>query len=141
MIEIGGWAAGVLALIGIVTALAAAAAIARGSFAKAQIEALRGDRDDLQRRVEFLEDEYDRTRKELQAEKEKVDVLTGVVTGEAQLQSILTFLDDHGKTLTKVLQAIENVNRELKAVKVAVTALVRKVTGGTSRGGSDDGDV
>lgn len=80
-------------LFGILVAAAAAVAMARASFAKAQIEALRGDRDDLLKRVDLLEADNVRISEAHKQAEEKVRVLEKVVTGREQLEHLQSAFD------------------------------------------------
>jgi len=80
-------------LLALIVAVAAAVAMARASFAKAQIEALRGDRDDLTARVQMLESENLRVSQALQVEQQARKVLERVVTGKEQLDHLQATLD------------------------------------------------
>lgn len=84
-------------LIAIGLALGTAVAVARASFAKTQIEALRGDRDDLRARVDILESEKNRLETSLKTESDKVRVLERVVTGKEQLDHIQSTIDNNHK--------------------------------------------
>lgn len=80
-------------LFGIIILVAAAVAVARTGFAKAQIEALRGDRDDLLTRVQMLETENLRVGDALKNERDARKVLERVVTGKEQLDHIQSTID------------------------------------------------
>lgn len=82
-------------LFGVLVLIAAAVAVARASYAKAQIEALRGDRDDLMKRVDLLQADLDIASEQLKAEREARLVLEKVVTGREVLEHIQSSLDQH----------------------------------------------
>ena len=89
----------IVAVIGLVASVAAILAYAKANFAKAQIEALRGDRDDLQARVKILEEENPRTEASLRVEQSKVSALEKVVTGKEELKLIQIRLESHEKSM------------------------------------------
>lgn len=88
MSQLGGLLGIIIGLFGFVSFIAAAVAVARASYAKATVEALRGDRDDLQARVVILENENVRINTELETEKAKTKVLEGITVGKEQLARI-----------------------------------------------------
>ena len=92
-------------VVGVVFSLfvlgAASVAVVRASYVKAQLEGLRGDRDDLQTRVKLLEDDNVRVSEALKVEKDKVAVLERVVTGKEQLDSIQNTLETYIKNDTE----------------------------------------
>lgn len=107
----------VFTIFGLVVLLAAAAAFARASFAKAQIDALRGDRDDLQKRVEILEGENTRISTELDAEKVKlvaeqgkVRILENITIGKDHLVTIERMISTHDEA---VVEVSKNINQHL----------------------------
>jgi hypothetical protein len=73
-------------------------AYARANFARAQIEALRGDRDDLIERVKLVETQNVALTAALKAETTKREALEKVVTGKEDLEAILHRLDLHDRT-------------------------------------------
>lgn len=88
-------------LFGLIVIVAAAVAVARANFAKAQIEALRGDRDDLIARVQMLEAENLRVSDALKSEQQARKVLERVVTGKEQLDHMQTTIDTFINTTTE----------------------------------------
>jgi len=129
----GAWVGVVFALFGLIVLLAATLAIARASFAKTQIEFLRGANGDLQTRVAFLETENDRRNTELQAEKDKVRVLESVVTGKEQLVEIKEMIEAHDSeasdrqqllftTLEQAINLLDTNKKLLSAIKTKVAA-------------------
>lgn len=78
----------VLGLLTLVSLAAVVVVYARANYAKTQIEALRGDRDDLTERVERLEKDLTEAQAQLVIEKNKVLALEKVVTGKDELQRI-----------------------------------------------------
>jgi chromosome segregation ATPase len=82
-------------IVVVASALGTAVAVARASFAKTQIEALRGDRDDLRTRVDILESEKTRLEASLKTESDKVRVLEKVVTGKEQLDHLQSTIDNN----------------------------------------------
>lgn len=79
-------------IFGVITLVAASLAVARSSLVKAQLAALRGDRDDLKERVERLETEKDDQKDLIKKQNIKIEVLEGVVTGKDQLDKIIALL-------------------------------------------------
>lgn len=93
--------AGLLVLI---VAAASAVAFFRVNLAKNQIEALRGDRDDLSKRVDNLNDLIDEYKVSkvaqdvlIREQAEKIKTLEKVVTGKEQLDHIERFLENHDR--------------------------------------------
>jgi chromosome segregation ATPase len=80
-------------LFGAVLAGLVVVAVFRATYAKEQIIALRGDRDDLKERVSMLEQENLRVSTDLSNEKEKTKVLQQIVTGKEQLDHLQNTLD------------------------------------------------
>lgn len=114
--------AGVLVLIGAAAFIWAYYLV---SLNKNQIEALRGDRDDLMTRVDLLE--KDRERLSIDAAKKdsklaeaqsKITVLEGIVTHDASINELIRTVNNHDenvekrydeymKIISQVLQAVE----------------------------------
>jgi hypothetical protein len=91
------WIEGILVLIALVSA---ASTVARYSYVKAQLDNLRGDRDDLIKRVEILESDRTSLQQKnellehtILEERRKVAVLENVVVGRDILQKLQTTLD------------------------------------------------
>lgn len=98
----------ILGLVTLTVTATSVVAIARANFAKQQIIALRGDRDDLQHRVDILESENERQTAELINEKQKVAVLEKVVTGKEDLEEIID-------QLTKLSVAVNMIKNKVGA--------------------------
>jgi hypothetical protein len=94
-----------VAVFGLIVLVAAAIAVARTSFARAQIEALRGDRDDLITRVQMLEAENVRVSDALKTEREARKVLERVVTGKEQLEHLQSTMDLYIKSTVEWREA------------------------------------
>lgn len=99
-------------VFGLIALVAAAVAVARASFAKAQIEALRGDRDDLQKRSEIQETEIQSLRTELETEKAKVKVLQDITIGKEHLITIEELIKKLDKSTGEYLSEIEQLIRD-----------------------------
>lgn len=91
-------------IFGILAMIAGALAVLRVSYFKSALEALRNDRDDLMKRIEILEGERDQhaVDKEklealLESEKQKAEVLAGVVNGRDILIQIRQTLSEQIK--------------------------------------------
>lgn len=89
----------ILAVLGIISLLAAALAVARASFAKAQIEQLRGANQDLrdsnedqEKKIVNLESDLTLTNEKLASEVRARQALEKVVTGRVELGEIKTML-------------------------------------------------
>lgn len=117
----GGIIAIIVGVFGIIVLVAAAVAVARASFAKAQIESLRGDRDDLQKRVDFLEAENVRIDAALEAEKSKVKVLEGITVGKDHLVLIEKALQIHNEQMVEITRSIKE---SLEAIQAELKGLV-----------------
>lgn len=83
------------AAVVIIAALASAAAFYRANLAKAQIAALRGDRDDLQERCDRFKEEITEVKADLQAEKTAREVLERAVTGRDLMEELRAELAEH----------------------------------------------
>lgn len=135
------WLTIVGVVVGLIGALAGAVAIARSNFAKAQLEALRGDRDDQAKRIDRLEEdlateraaraadneryEQDRAKWEaaLAAEQEKVRILESVVTGKEQIDALRGQVVEYHSA---VLGGLRGVNSRLDTVAEGVETLVAR---------------
>lgn len=93
----------------LVAAVASVTAFARASFAKAQIEALRGDRDDLQERCDRLENDLAATKDQLETEKGKVAVLEGITIGKEHLVTIENLLKRHDENVVKAVTGLKEL--------------------------------
>ena len=80
------------AVLGIIVLIAGAVVFSRASLVKAQLEALRGDRDDLQARVDRLEQEGKEKDNKITQLETKAQALETVVTGREQLEIIISSL-------------------------------------------------
>lgn len=119
-------AAGLGGIFGLIVLIAAALAVARANFAKAQIEALRGDRDDLDARSKRQAEEILELQADLKAEKVARLALEKVVTGRELMEDLKTELNSHHlaamagqKTLLDTMNDVDGV---LNAIKVKVGA-------------------
>ena len=77
-------------VLGVVAFVASAAAVLRAGYIKSQLEALRGDRDDLIARVGILERDNVQLRADLEAERQKAKVLENIATGRDVLAGLET---------------------------------------------------
>lgn len=93
-------------ILGIIVSVTVAAAFARANFAKAQIEALRGDRDDQAKRITRQDEEIEGLRVELKQEQAARVALEKVVTGRDILEELKTVLTEHATTTEKNSKAI-----------------------------------
>lgn len=82
-------------LIAVIAAGTAIVAFTRASYAKATIEALRGDISDRDKRIEFLEDDNNRTKTALKRISEENQVLRDLVTNRAELAEYIAVAKDH----------------------------------------------
>lgn len=117
-----GWIIVVFGLFSAILVIAGAFAVFRAQYFRTQLDDLRGDRDDLTKRIERLEQESadkDKTLAEVQlalkTEQDKVKVLEGVVSGKEQLENIEHALnemsdkfDNRGIAIQKSLKAIND---------------------------------
>ena len=93
-------------VLGIIVAAASIVAFFRVNLAKNQIEALRGDRDDLSDRVDRLTEALDDAKKEkekqddiIKEQARNIKNLERVVTGKEQLDHLQTSLDAHDQRI------------------------------------------
>lgn len=84
-------------LFGLVVIAAATLAFFRASFAKQQIELLRGERDDAKDKIERLTKDLEAERALRETLEKKVGVLEQVVTGREQLDHLQASLDSHDR--------------------------------------------
>lgn len=110
----------ILAILGIIAVLAGMVGFARGSFAKAQIAALRGDRDDLAERVRIVEDAKEKLEVDFEAykvtaaadlheETARREALELVVTGKQELQQVITILDAHDRRAVHIEEVVVDI--------------------------------
>lgn len=120
----------VVAIFAIITVVATALAFARANFAKAQIEALRGDVSDYEKRTRRLEDDKAELQQGLATEKAAREALEKVVTGRDLMEALLTTLNNHHEKSMTSLQALyQTLEQLLDAVET--TRNDSKGTGGT----------
>jgi chromosome segregation ATPase len=88
--------------LSLIALLGAAAAILRSSYTKAQIEGLRGDRDDLTKRLDESREEgrscrteVEKLRGELLVESQRREALEKVVTAKQELVAVIEILKAH----------------------------------------------
>lgn len=91
-------------VIVIIVGAATVVAFFRVNLAKTQIELLRGDRDDQEKRIDRLEGDLELSRKDkeiqdaiIKEQNNKIRVLEKIVTGKEQLDHILTELSNHDR--------------------------------------------
>lgn len=124
-----------VSIIGLLLLVTSAVAILRANLAKTQVEALRGDRDDLQKRVDRLESENDDLTESNQvrdatisAQTQKIQILEKVVTGREQLNHLQKQLDSHDKRVdqrhVEMHKMIDGVVEVCKAMLESNQALV-----------------
>ena len=121
----------ILGVFGIVALLAATLAIARANFAKAQIEALRGDRDDQEKRIKRQDEEILGLHSELQTERSAREALERVVTGKDLLTELRKELLEHHTSAMKGLQIISSTMEELLSSNTDLTDQVKSREGQT----------
>lgn len=131
-VDLFAWPGLILTVFTIVVMLATAIAISRATYTKGQIEALRGDRDDLGKRVELLEKEMERKTSELKTANAKVQILENMVTGREMIIDLKTqvaeyFAEDkeHRKHVDESLSALLTIDKSLNT-------LVKVMQGGGS---------
>ncbi len=74
--------------ITLITLLGAGLALLRNSYLKAQVEQLRGDRDDLQARVDRQKRELDELKTIVNAQAEQIHALQAVVTAREAVERV-----------------------------------------------------
>lgn len=116
-----------VAIAGLLVLAASIVAFYRVNLAKSQIEALRGDRDDLDKRVKRQDEEIDALKKAKQsqdsiirAQNEKIKVLEKVVTGKEQLDHLQVQLDTLGEQFNNHDKRVDNRHEELSAAMVSL---------------------
>lgn len=120
--------------IGVIGGAAAGVAFFKVNLAKSQIEALRGDRDDLEARVDRLTDtisEYKSTKLAqdvlIQQQNEKIKTLEKVVTGKEQLDHLQRQLDAHDRRVDErhetLSHSVGEIIDELRLLKGGVEVI------------------
>jgi gas vesicle protein len=112
----GNLAAGIGGVFGVIVLLAAALAVARANYAKAQIMALRGDRDDLQERATRQDREIQILKQRIGEAETARRVLERAVTGRDLMESLRDELNAHNKAAMDGLQKIYTAIEELTDV-------------------------
>jgi len=114
--DIGNSAATIIAgVFGVIVIVAAALAVAKANFAKAQIEALRGDVVDYEKRTERQEKEIEELQRDLETERVARQALEKVVTGRDLLEALNATLKNHHDAAMGGLQGIHSTLEELVA--------------------------
>lgn len=85
----------VATIFGLISTGTAVVAFTRASYAKATIEALRGDVQDRDRRIDFLEDENERKTSALKRQSGEIEVLRDLVTSRAELAEFIELAKGH----------------------------------------------
>lgn len=96
----------------VIAALASAAAFYRANLAKAQIAALRGDRDDLQDRCDRFKEEITEVKADLLAETTARQVLERAVTGRDLMEELKAELSEHHEAAMRGLRQISETMGE-----------------------------
>jgi chromosome segregation ATPase len=102
----------------VLSILAGAVAVVRSSYAKARIEALQGDRDDLierlnETRVEYGECKfkYEQLKVQLDGESHARKALEEVVTGKKELEAVLGILTKHDERTVRIETMVKQLLR------------------------------
>jgi chromosome segregation ATPase len=104
--HVGNIAAGISAVFGVVVILAAALAVARANFAKAQIVGLRADVGDLTERCDRLKENNAELNAKYAAEKTARETLERTVTGRDLLEELRNQLQAHHKAAMDAMQKL-----------------------------------
>jgi hypothetical protein len=118
----------VFAIVSVIVALTAILVFGRAAVAKAQIEALRGDRDDLMKRVDILEANDARQKIELEAAHHELEVLKQLVTGKAAVQQVLDKLIEHDERVAALAIAIARIDRNADSNAAVLKRIDRNTT-------------
>jgi len=102
----------ILAVLTILGGAAGAFGYLRASYAKAQIDALRGDRDDLSARVQRLEADNKDLETELEKEVTSRKALETVVTAKAEIAKLVTILDSHDQRAIAIQNLVAKIARK-----------------------------
>lgn len=116
-----------VAIFGLVVIAAAVLAFFRASFAKQQIELLRGERDDANSKIARLQTDLNEERKIREALEKKVSVLERVVTGKEQLDHIQATLDSHDRKVDERHVALIRIIEDTRSSVGNVEDLVIEV--------------
>lgn len=113
MIDGSAFLSATVALLAILSALGAGSAFLSVGRQRGRVEGLRGDIEDRDKRIVFLEGEVKRHAARVETLQREVDVLSGVVTGEAHLTTLTGMLEHHHKAALggqeKILGRVEDV--------------------------------
>jgi hypothetical protein len=133
-VTIGGLNSAVSLLMGILVltlTVGSAVALVRASLVKATVEELRKDRDDQSLRIDRLEEENERLKRELQDEREARLALERVVTGADTLERIDAALREHNRKVEQFFKDFEAHDRKMEQqhhrTREFVRSLVDKV--------------
>jgi chromosome segregation ATPase len=113
----------IFAFLSVVALLSGAIAVIRSQLFKARLDAaegavegLRGDRDDLQHRLDDARKEttecnsrYEILRARLTAEEKKREALETVVTGKKELETVLRILEQHDKRAMQIQTMVKDL--------------------------------
>lgn len=100
------------AIFGVIVIVAAAVAVARTSYLKAQIEGLRGDRDDQAKRIDRQDIEIAALELRSTRAEARASVLEDVVTGRKELESLTSLLAAHDRKTDRRAEEILTAVRE-----------------------------
>lgn len=103
-------------LLTIIMLVASGTALIRASVAKGTVERLRGERDDLEKRVTRLEREHEADVHEINAlqaalrqERQQRQTLEDVVTGRKELEQLVALLVEHDKRVDANHRALRDL--------------------------------
>ena len=108
------------AMCGIIVLIAGALVIARSSFSRAQIEALREDNKDLRDRSDDHQKDIAHLESEVTRLSNENELLRGMVTQRAQVEQVLAELNIHHEAAMEVWDRMDHSMSELNSGMVDV---------------------
>lgn len=134
--NIPGWVSFIGALLVLVATLAAVVAVARVSYNETRIKGLLGDVEDRDRRLDIVRSDLADTNAklekvvlELRAEKSKVRVLEGLVTGKEQLDHLQASLDGYSRQVHEEHAEFRESHKEMRSNQATIIASLKRIEG------------
>lgn len=119
-VHLGAGVSLVLGILGCISLVAGTVPFFRAGYSKALTDALRGDRDDLQKRVEIVEYELAAEKRERVLAETKASVLEKVVTGRDQLERVLNLLEGRTPMFGEIQRELAGIAATLTHIQEAV---------------------
>lgn len=120
------WLKFILGGFGVLGLLAFSVAYYKAKVTETQLQALRGDRDDLDKRVQRLEDDKARLEADNVKLENKVAVLENLISPTDAINKLIYALDQHDKN---VMSRYQEYDEHVKQIIDHLDILVRKANG------------